>query len=61
MELARAIEGSDAEVVVSGTPHDLSALLHLTKPVVRARYEFREVDQAGLWASVEQFLAAHGL
>jgi predicted GTPase len=59
--LARAIEGSDADVVVSGTPHDLATLLHLAKPVVRARYEFRDVDTPGLWSAVEAFLAARKL
>jgi predicted GTPase len=34
--LAATIESSRAEVVVSGTPHDLAALLGLAKPVVRA-------------------------
>ena len=57
-ELARAIEESDAELVVSGTPHDLGALLGLRKPVVRARYEFAEVEAPGLWGAVEDFLGA---
>ena len=55
--LAAAIESSDAQVVVSGTPHDLSASLHLAKPVVRARYEFREASEPGLWSHVEEFLS----
>jgi predicted GTPase len=59
--LAAAIESSDAQIVVSGTPHDLGATLHLAKPVVRAHYEFREVGEPGLWSYVEQYLSSRGL
>lgn len=40
--LARTIDTSNAEVVVVATPIDLVALIPITKPVVRARYEFAE-------------------
>lgn len=55
-DLARAIDGSKADVVVSGTPHDLAALLGVAKPVVRARYEYAEADAPGLWEEVEEYL-----
>jgi predicted GTPase len=54
--LAATIEASRAELVVSGTPHDLGALLGLAKPVLRARYAFAEVETPGLWGEVENFL-----
>jgi len=54
--LAATIEASRAEVVVSGTPHDLAQLLGLSKRVVRARYEFAEAETPGLWEEVEAFL-----
>jgi predicted GTPase len=54
--LAATIEASRAEVVVSGTPHDLAQLLGLSKRVVRARYEFAEAETPGLWGEVEAFL-----
>ncbi|KPK05824.1 MAG: GTPase [Betaproteobacteria bacterium SG8_39] len=54
--LAATIEASRAELVVSGTPHDLAALLGLTLPVLRARYEFAEVESPGLWGEVDAFL-----
>jgi predicted GTPase len=54
--LAATIEASRAEFVVSGTPHDLAALLGISKPVLRARYEFAEVEAPGLWGAVEAFL-----
>jgi predicted GTPase len=55
--LRQTIQRSDAEVVVAGTPIDLGALLHVSKPVVRARYEYAELDAPGLWGEVEEFLA----
>lgn len=59
--LRETIERSAAEVVVSGTPIDLAALLALTKPVVRARYQFEELDEPGLAGHVDALLAARGL
>ncbi|OFZ86589.1 MAG: GTPase [Betaproteobacteria bacterium RBG_16_66_20] len=59
--LRRTIEATDAEVVVAATPADLAGLLGIAKPVVRARYEFQDLDSPGLWGSVEHFLAARGL
>jgi predicted GTPase len=56
--LRRTIEGADAEVVVSATPIDLAALIHLDKPVVRARYELAEMDDPGLGEAVDALLAA---
>ena len=59
--LRRTIEATDAEVVVAATPADLAGLLGIAKPVVRARYEFQDLDSPGLWGSVEHFLASRGL
>jgi predicted GTPase len=57
--LAETINGSAAEVVVSGTPLDLAALVQLGKPVVRARYEFAEDAENGLSGLVDAFLVRH--
>jgi predicted GTPase len=54
--LRRTIEESDAEVVVAATPVDLARLLGPGKPIVRARYEFEDVDQPGLGALVDRWL-----
>jgi len=54
--LKATLNAADADVVVAGTPIDLGALLGLNKPVVRARYEFAELEEQGLWAHVERFL-----
>ncbi len=55
--LARSIAAVPADVVVSGTPIDLAALVKLDKPVVRARYEFAEADSPGLGDTLDRFLA----
>jgi predicted GTPase len=57
--LARSIDAVPAEVVVSGTPIDLAALVPLAKPVVRARYEFAEVETPGLGGEIDRFLARY--
>jgi predicted GTPase len=54
--LAETINGSQAEVVVTGTPIDLAALVPLKKPVVRARYGFAEAGKPGLKAEIDAFL-----
>jgi predicted GTPase len=53
--LRETIEASAAEVVISGTPVDLAALLGTSKPVVRVRYELEEVEQPGLGGVIDAF------
>lgn len=60
-ELRATINGSAAEVVIAGTPIDLSRLMDLDKPVVRARYEFVEVGEPRLSALIEDFLRLRGI
>jgi predicted GTPase len=55
--LRSTINGADADVVVSATPADLSHLLGLDKKVVRARYEFAELDEPKLSSIVDTFVA----
>jgi predicted GTPase len=54
--LAETINRSEAELVVSGTPIDLAALVPLDKPVVRARYEFAEAGVPTLQHIVDEAL-----
>jgi predicted GTPase len=60
-DLADAIARVGADVVVSATPCDLQALISIPMPVVRAYYEFEEVDDPGLGAHIDAFLSARGL
>ena len=59
--LRDTINSSDAEVIVSATPADLAALITLSKPVLRARYEFEETGEPRLGDLVEAFLRERGL
>ncbi len=46
-ELETTLNAMPADLVLSATPIDLTRVLHLTKPVVRVRYELEEIPQAG--------------
>jgi predicted GTPase len=59
--LRATIEASAAELVVSGTPIDLSEVLRLEKPVVRVRYELADLEEPGLGALVDAFARERGL
>ena len=54
--LEATLDAAPADVIVSGTPIDLAALLALRLPVVRARYEYAEAGEPGLGAHVDAFL-----
>jgi predicted GTPase len=60
-DLAATINDSSADVVVVGTPSDLGNLMKLNKPVVRARYDFKEVGEPKLSVLVGRFLNDHTL
>ena len=54
--LRDTINSADADVVVAATPCDLSALIDINKPIVRAHYEFAEVGEPGLGSLIKAFL-----
>lgn len=55
--LRQTIDATPADFVVAATPIDLAALIGLNKPVLRARYEFAEIEVPGLAGVVADFLA----
>jgi predicted GTPase len=55
--LRDTINGAEADVVVVATPIDLTALIHIEKPVVRARYEFADAGEPTLGSLIDAFLA----
>jgi predicted GTPase len=59
--LEETINNAEADVVVAATPSNLSSLMTLNKPVVRARYEFAESGKPSLSELIEQFLARKNL
>jgi predicted GTPase len=57
LEALRAtIAAVPADAVVAATPIDLAALIPIEKPVLRARYEYAEVEEPGLAGELERFL-----
>jgi predicted GTPase len=55
--LRATIERASVDLVVSGTPIDLAALIGSSKRIIRARYEFAETGTPGLGDYVDAFLA----
>jgi len=58
-ELEKTINNTDAEIVVSGTPIDITRVLKSSKPIVRVRYGVGEETKAELKQIVEKFLKKH--
>ncbi|MDX1779743.1 MAG: cyclic 2,3-diphosphoglycerate synthase [Thalassovita sp.] len=59
--LRETINATPADLVISGTPCDLSRLIEVDKPILRARYEYAEAEEPGLGALVEDFLREKSL
>ncbi len=55
-ELEATINAVPCDVVVTGTPIDLSRVMEVNKPMVRARYELGEVGAGRLRAHVERVM-----
>ena len=61
-DLEATVQAADADVVVVATPVDLSRLVDLGKPAVRAKYHVEDRDGGPTLAQViDEFVAAHGL
>lgn len=56
MALQQTINQSDAEVILSASPFNLSALIQIDKPFVRARYDFEEAGEPTLGSLLDDFL-----
>lgn len=59
--LEQTINTTPADVVVSGTPIDLAALISVNKPMIRARYDYADVENPGLAGIVTDYLRRTGL
>jgi predicted GTPase len=55
-DLVATIEATPAEAILSGTPIDLTRVLTVSKPIVRARYELREREPGRLAAALTRAL-----
>ncbi len=54
-DLKKTIENSDCEVVVSGTPIDITRVLDTDKPIVHVTYELEVQDEGRLEGILEDF------
>ena len=59
--LQRSIAAAPVDFVISGTPIDLAALVHVPQPILRARYEFADAGEPALGAIIDAKLRELGL
>ena len=52
-ELEATLNATDADIILSATPIDLTRVLHLEKPVTRVRYDLAEVSGKSLLEVIE--------
>jgi predicted GTPase len=55
-ELSRVINNVPCDLVLMGTPTDISKYLQVEKPVIRVRYEFEEETPGELEKLLHEFL-----
>ena len=55
-DLEKTLNNIDADVVVLGTPADISKLIRINKPVVRVSYELKIVEGPSVKELVDEFL-----
>ena len=60
-ELEETINNTDCDVVVSGTPIDLTRILKVDKPMVRIRYGVGKKTEKEIEEVVDRFLKSHRL
>jgi len=58
-DLEATINRTPCDVVVIGTPIDLSRLIQINKPVTRVHYELQEIGQPNLTGVLAEFSARH--
>jgi len=56
-ELEAVINAAPCDIVLTGTPIDLSRAIHVKKPIVRVRYDLQEIGKPDLLNVIEKFLA----
>jgi len=58
-ELEDTINAVDADLVVSGTPIDLTRVVKINKPIVSVKYELQEIGKPDLKDVLEKFVKTH--
>jgi len=60
-ELEETLNNVDADVIVLGTPSHLERYLKLNKPIVRVKFELKELSRPNLEELIGEFLKSKGL
>jgi predicted GTPase len=60
MDLEATIRASGAEVVVNGTPADLTAVIEIDIPVARVSYELSEIGEPTVRSVLDEFMKQRG-
>ncbi|MGB4287192.1 MAG: GTPase, partial [Tepidanaerobacteraceae bacterium] len=55
-ELEQTINSIDCDLVLSGTPIDITRVIKTNKPVIRVKYELQEIGQPDLKSVLAGFL-----
>ncbi|MEM0130131.1 MAG: cyclic 2,3-diphosphoglycerate synthase [Thermoplasmatales archaeon] len=58
-DLEETINAVPADVVVSGTPIDLTRVVKINKPIINVRYELQEIGKPDLRDVLENFVKTH--
>ena len=56
LELEETINQTDCDIVITGTPIDLGKIIKINKPIVRAKYELREISKPDLNSIITDFI-----
>jgi predicted GTPase len=58
-DLEAVINAAPADVVVSGTPIDLTKVVTINKPLINVKYELQEIGKPDLTDILDDFLKKH--
>jgi predicted GTPase len=56
LELEKTINQTDCDAVITGTPIDLGKIIKINKPIVRAKYELRELSKPDLNSIIADYI-----
>ncbi len=59
LELEETINQTDCDTVITGTPIDISKIIKVNKPIVRAKYELQEISKPDLSNLIARFIKLH--
>jgi len=60
-DLEETINKADCDVVIIGTPMDLSRIININKPCTRVHYDLNEIGSPNLEEVLNEFIEKHGL